>query len=388
MTSAGPDVVGQGEEPDEGGGLPPWLRRALVAAAAVVAVLAVTRGGLLSSGEQPPPAPTPDATRSGEAAADGPRLVARHGGRLLLEHDGRLRPGARLPDRFPAGGLLVPVRVLGSTSAPVVGVSAGELFRADADRRRWRPLGPAVQVVGPSQLAGRVYVVRGGAVAEVELATGSTTNPVVFPGYDATWSVEGLLVTDGNAAVVLSRPATDGRRALRLAWSAGATATGGRPRVQDLGGYGPVIGIAADWVLTLDGCPGDACRVVIVSVTRDSVLTRPVEPPPGWTFTAGPSAGRTHEALVPVREPATGRQALARLVPGGDRALLVRGTDRVLLDADLADGPDGTVDLLTAPAGGGAPQVRVWNPEQPNSATLRRPATSVEFGAKLVCVCG
>lgn len=379
------DVVTGGDEPGLLARLPRWLRWAALAAAVVVAGLALTRGGLLSSGEPPRPAPSPDRTSTAQA---GPRLVARLGDRLLVVRDGEPRTATRLPRDLAADARLVTARLADSPSGPLVGVAGGTLFRADPDRQRYRALGAAEAVVGPSQLADRVYAVRGGAVAEVEVDTGSTTVPDAFPAFDATRAVEGLLVSDDAVAVLQSRPVGGGAADLTLVWSSGDASTGGRPPVQGLGAHGPVLGIAADWVITLDGCPGAGCRVVVVSVTRDTARARPVEPPPGWTFIRGPSAGRTHEALVPVRESATGAVALARLVPGGDRALLVRDTERVQLDADLADGPKGSVVLLTRPAEGGNPQVRVWDPVQPNVAPLARPPAGLPGAATLVCVCG
>jgi hypothetical protein len=122
------------------------------------------------------------------------------------------------------------------------------------------------------------------------------------------------------------------------------------------------------------------------------VRARDIAPPAGWTFMPGPSAGRTHEALVAVAHLTggvpDGARALARLVPGGDNALLVRGTARVRLDAGLVDGPAGTVSLLTDPAGAGDPQVRVWDPTQPAAARLTPARSTFPTGARLVCVCG
>ena len=115
-------------------------------------------------------------------------------------------------------------------------------------------------------------------------------------------------------------------------------------------------------------------------------------PPAGWTFVEGPAAGRTHEALVPVHRLGEADTpddvALARLVPGGDNALLVAGTDPVQLAAGLADGQAGSVYLLRAPNRGDGGEAMVWNPDAPNVALPLRPATSFPEGARLVCVCG
>ena len=163
--------------------------------------------------------------------------------------------------------------------------------------------------------------------------------------------------------------------------------------MEELGTVGPLLGIADDWVITCGpACPGTSCRIQIVSVTRDQAQIRDVAPPEGWTFVRGPSAGRTHEALVPVEHLSggkpDGRRALARLVPGGDNALLVAGTSRVLLDAGLADGPGGSVYLLVEPEPGEQTLARVWAPQSPSRATPLSPQPEFPAGSRLVCVCG
>ncbi len=204
-----------------------------------------------------------------------------------------------------------------------------------------------------------------------------------------------MLAAAGSGALVMTGPPKDGLTALALAWPNGVVRTGTQPLVEDLGTIGTLLGIADDWVITLGpGCPGTACRIRVVSVTRDLVRTRDKAPPDGWTFIDGPSAGRTHEALVPIEHLTAGRpdgrRALARLVPGGDHALLVDLSDNVALDAGLADGPGGTVYLLSATPGvpGGLLQARVWDPQEPASTRPLLPRTTFPEEARLVCVCG
>lgn len=379
------DVVEHGAEP-AGGGPPGWLRRAAAAVAATAVLFAVVRGGLLSADEPSPrPAPTPDRATMG---TDEPQLVARRGDRLVVVRDGTVQRATELPAGLPADAALT--TIAGAADAgpgPVVGVSSVELFVADPDLGRYRSLGLADALVGSSPVSGRVYVVRSGGIQEVDADTGRTVTRNAFPGYDPEARAEGVLVSNGDPAVVQARR-RGGRVELTLLWSRAEVARGARPPVQRLGVVDRFLGIAADWALSLDACPGASCRVVVASATRDRVLTRTAEPPPGWRFAPGSSAGSTQEALVPVRAATTGRPALARLVPGGQRALLVRGSDGVVLDADLVDGPAGTVWLLTAPGAGRPPQVRVWDPVTPNIARPVRPAAALRPGDRLVCVCG
>ena len=397
------DVVEQGPEPGSPGRLPDWARRLGIAVAAVLAVLGLSRSGLLSADEpRPPPEPSPsDSVTPGD---DAPRLVARLEDQLLVAAPGEAQPGARLPADLPADARLVPVRlpaegdppVASEGPGPVLGVADGLLVRVDPARPRWRSLGPADAVVSASYSAAKAIVLRGSELVEVEIATGGQTDADPFPGFDpATWTPHGVLAAAGSGALVMARPAEDGLSVLALAWPNAVVRTGTQPLVEDLGTIGTLLGIADDWVITLGpGCPGTACRIRVVSVTRDLVRARDKAPPHGWTFIDGPSAGRTHEALVPIEHLTAGRpdgrRALARLVPGGDNALLVGLSDNVALDAGLADGPRGTVYLLSAMPGvpGGRLQARVWDPQDPASTRLLLPRTTFPEQARLACVCG
>jgi hypothetical protein len=397
------DVVEQGPEPGGPGRLPAGLRRAGIAVAAVLAVLGLSRSGLLSA-DEPQPQPEPSPSDSATPGEDRALLVARVGDRLLLAAPGAAEPGARLPTDLPADARLVPVRLPGEDDppvasdgpGPVLGVADGVLVRVDPARPRWRSLGPADAVVSASYSPAKAIVLRGSELEEVEIATGGQTDARPFPGFDPeTWTAQGVLAAAGSGALVMTRSAGQGRSVLALAWPNGVVRTGTQPLVEELGTIGPLLGIADDWVITLSpGCPGTACRIRVVSVTRDLVQARDKAPPDGWTFIDGPSAGRTHEALVPIEHLTggrpDGRRALARLVPGGDNALLVDLSDNVALDAGLADGPGGTVYLLSATPGvpGGQLQARIWDPQNPASTRLLLPRTTFPDGARLVCVCG
>ena len=176
-----------------------------------------------------------------------------------------------------------------------------------------------------------------------------------------------------------------------------------KPDVQQLGVFGPLLGLADDWVITLnEGCTAairavatGACHLSVISVTQDLVQANDVAPPPGWTFVPGSIAGQTHEALVPVErltaDRPDGTRALARLVPGGDNALLVAGTDRVIVRAGLADGVQGTVYLLARPVPGGSthgPEVLVWDPQHPAAARRTSQRWAFPRSARLLCLCG
>ena len=191
----------------------------------------------------------------------------------------------------------------------------------------------------------------------------------------------------------MTRPAPGGLTRYALAYPRLLVESGTRERVRDLGNHGELLSLADDWLLILGAdCPGPSCRLDVVSVSRDAALSRVVAPPTGWTFVQGAAAGRTHEALVPVHRLGDADTpddvALARLVPGGDNALLVQGTDRVRLAAGLVDGAGGSVYLLRDPDRGGDPRAVVWDPDAPNIAVPLRPATSFPADSRLVCVCG
>jgi hypothetical protein len=363
------------------------VRRAGLVAAGVVAVVAVTQSGLLSGdGNTPrPKAPTPSATTE-RVSLVGPRPVVRVGDQLHTVTRNRLQPGPVLPAGFGRREPLVLVPRADGTG-PLVGVHDGELFRADPGRDTWRSLGHAEAVVSAAPGTSRALVVRDDEVVTVEVATGSTVDENPFPGFDGDqgWRPLGVLESVGVGALVLSRPVQGGADELALAWPARRVRDGDRPELQRLGRHGPLLGIADDWLLTLSACSGGNCAIEVLSTTRDAVNDRLVRAPPGWSFVAGSVAGRSTEALVPVDR--DGVRALARLVPGGDNALLVQGTEGVHLAAGLATGPDGGVYLLAPNAVGDELAVRVWD-SRFSSRAWRVHSPTVPTTATLVCACG
>jgi hypothetical protein len=398
------DVVEQGEDPTAGR-LPPWLRRAAVVAVAVLALVVVSRTGLLSAGGSAPQPPHPPG-----ADNPAPRLVARLGDRLLVAKGSTPRPATSLPPGLPAGARLVAAPpgdsvAQGLDVGPLVGVAGGRLFRADPAKARFRWLASADEVLAPAMSESTVAVRRGDTVQSVEVNAGGTTNADPFPGYAAgAGTPRGLLAALGTKALVLSHDVGDGTEALSLAWPAALVTAGVKPDLQQLGVFGPLLGLADDWVISLDpGCaaassaagPATAvCHLRVISVTQDLVQANDVAPPPGWTFVQGPIAGQTHEALVSVERVTDGRRdgtrALARLVPGGDNALLVAGTDRVVVPAGLADGVQGTVYLLARPVPGDStdePQVLVWDPQHPAAARRTSQHWAFPRAARLLCLC-
>jgi hypothetical protein len=399
------DVVEQGEEPTPGR-VPPWLRRAAVAAVAILALVVVSRTGLLSAGGSAPEPPPPPGRDS-----PAPRLVARLADRLLVAKGSHPRPATSLPAGLPAGARLVAAPpgdsvAQGLDVGPLVGVAGGRLFRADPTKAHFRWLAPADEVLSPALSESTVAVRRGDTVQAVEINAGGTTNTDPFPGYDAgAGTPRGLLAALGTKALVMSHDIGDGTDSLSLAWPAALVQAGVKPDTQQLGVFGPLLGLADDWVITLDpgcatadsvaGSPTAVCHLRVISVTQDLVQANDVAPPPGWTFVQGPIAGQTHEALVSVERLTDGRRdgtrALARLVPGGDNALLVAGTDRVVVPAGLADGVQGTVYLLARPVPGGSthgPEVLVWDPQHPAAARRTSQRWGFPRSSRLLCLCG
>jgi hypothetical protein len=401
------DVVEHGEEPASGR-VPSWLRRAAVVAVAVLALVVVSRTGLLSAGGSAP-GPPPRQLQGGQDQP-APRLVARLGDRLLVAKGSTPDLATSLPPGLPADAPLVAAPpddsvAQGLDVGPLVGVVDGRLFRADPGKARFRWLAPADEVLAPALSQSDVAVRRGDTVQAVEVNAGGTTNADPFPGYAAgAGTPRGLLAALGTKALVLSHDVGDGTESLSLAWPAALVKAAVKPDIQQLGVFGPLLGLADDWVISLDpGCaaadsatgPATAvCHLRVISVTQDLVQANDVAPPPGWTFVQGPIAGQTHEALVSVERVTDGRRdgtrALARLVPGGDNALLVAGTERVVVAAGLADGTQGTVYLLARPLPGAStegPEVLVWDPQHPAAARRTSQRWAFPRSAQLLCLC-
>lgn len=362
------------------------------------AALLVSRSGLLSAGapEQPDGALGPTAKPVAEAS----RLVGVVDGHLVRPDQDDRSEGARLPESLTSPLVPVPDPIVGLSSrgpGTLAGVADGLLFVVETEPGATvRPIGRARSVVAATSSS--LVVWRGERVVELDTGTGRVLDPDPFPGFDASgtsggWSPEGLVTVTGTRPLLMSRPGPEGlRQELALAWPSRRVEAGTNPSVQPLGTYGVLIGIADDWVLTRGaGCPGAACTVQVVSVTRDDVLVREVAPPPGWVFLGGPVVGRTHEALLPVRpldDETVEVQALARVVPGGDSALLVGRTEGVDLGAGLVDTADGNVYLVVRPPTGGPERIRVWDPERPGRAEPVPGRVELPQTTRLVCVCG
>jgi hypothetical protein len=381
------DVVEQGREPRGDG---PSNAQRLVALLVVVlaAAFLLSRSGLLS-------ADAPDGRRGDPAPAAEPearsRLVARLDDRLVRLGSADAGRGARLPAGFPGDGPLTHVPAARGAGS-LVGVHHGVLFRIPPRGSATPPnIGRADRVVASTGAPGRAVVLRAGSVVEVDVATGRVTQPVPFPGFDRDqgWFPEGTVSAVGTRALLMSRPSSGSAgQELALAWPQRRVEAGSETVVRQLGTYGRLLGIAADWVLTATGrCPGPDCRVLVVSVTRDDVRARPVAPPPGWVFGVLVPGG-TPATLVPVaRADDPSVRALARLVPGGDNALLVQGSLGLDPDAGLVGPVGGPVFFVTGGVGG-ARRISVWDTEGRGPATAI-PGTGglLPATARLVCAC-
>ena len=390
-----PDVIATGPDRDEPPGTLPSVARGLgvLLVLAVIALL-LSRSNLLSA-DAPPRAGHPSSPTSPPAPQEPEisRLIAQVDDHLVRLGQDDWAEGPLLPG--PERVSLVPVPSPAGPGA-VAGVAGAQLFSVATSRdAHWAPIGGASAVVAASSAPGRLLVWRGARVVEVEVGHGRVVDPAPFPGFDGSggWVPAGLVTLANTRALLLRRPVTPGREvSLALAWPTRRVEAGTNPLLQDLGSHGSLMGIADDWVLTRGrSCPGEGCTVAVVTVTRDDVLVRDVAPPQGWEFAGGPTAGRTHEALVTVRRTGAAGDTvgLARLVPGGENALLVQGTDDVDLDAGLVDTDAGTVYFVRRGSAGGPERVWVWDPERPGLAEPVPGATGMlPRTARLVCVCG
>lgn len=381
-----PEVL-QGGPAERSSGLPPGLRRVGLVLLLASALWVVSRSGLLSAeAPQPPDRPlAPTVAQAPEAV----RLVGEVDGHLVRPGQDDWSEGPRLPGGSPG----VPLLEVPSENGPgtLAGVTdGGVLFVVGTGPDAAAALmGRARAVVAATQ--GRLLVWRDDRVLELDAATGRTLDPVPFPGFDARagWSPQGVVAVTGSHPLLMSRQLPDGQRQeLALAWPARHVAAGNNPPVQTLGTFGVLLGIADDWVLAAGvGCPGTDCTVQVVSVIRDDVLVRDVYPPRGWVFDAR-IPGRTREALLPVRSVDETVQALARVVPGGERALLVGGTAGVDLEAGVVGTPDGDVYLIVRPAGGGSERLWSWRPDRPGGVEPVPGEAELPRTARLVCFCG
>jgi hypothetical protein len=280
--------------------------------------------------------------------------------------------------------------------AVLYGVSDRTLFRIDASTGDLdADLGSVERIVGVGPSPGELLVqVRSGADARavvLDAATGDVLDTEPFPGFDGTgsWTPRGPTTAFGVAGMVLTRPVGDGRVDTAVAWSEVGVAAGFMPsRLQRFGRAGTFLGVADDWVLFLgDDCPSSTCRLTVLSFTRTGAATREVRPPAGWSFTTGETGGNSHEVLAPIVNLGDeSMHGLARLVSGGDTALLLRDSIGLDPDAGVVAEPDGSVYFLRSAAGRARVLAR-WSPvEVPHIATFPKVA-SPPPGARLVCVC-
>jgi hypothetical protein len=369
MPDDGPDVVDSGGE-EARPVLTPLRVVAAVVAVVVVAVVA-PRTGLLS-------APGDGGRDPGAVLDDVGSLVARTDQRLVRLGPGGWEPSTELPPGLADAPLLPVFSASGRTD--LLAAADGVLLRGDPERDEgWQELGRADQVVGAARPAGRVHIVRGDRVVEVDTATGGITDPAPFPGYAPAlgWRAVTVQPATGVPALLMSRPRAPGRE-LAFAWPAVRVLPGADPPLTELGVFERPLGADADRLLSLGpfGCEGAACRVVVTTITRDEVLSREVEPPPGWRFAPGP----TTSGVVQVRDGQ--RRALARLVPGGRTALLLAGSEGVDPEVGMVALLDGSIRFVTGQ--GGRRELRGWTPGDPRA---RRLAGAPPPGARLVCAC-
>jgi hypothetical protein len=395
------DVVEQGRRDRR---QPPrWLRGGVFAVALALAALVVTRPHLLSAGgaaaDRPAAAPasTPP-LRLGANTSQGISLVVRQGDHLERYEAGSGRwPLAMLPKGLPDRAALVHAPRLDG-SGPLVGVDRGVLFRTSPLRgHSVTPIGSADRVLAPSPVPGRLFVLLGGQPTnrappvELDVGTGKITDQRPFPSYDAAglWRPVAVVSLPGSSRLLLSRPADGGRVVLALAVGRVRAGSKDVPDVIPIGSAVRVLGVAGPRILTFDDrpitCVDRGCPITVRTVTSDGVLTRSVQPPPGWAFgttvVGGAGAGDPLVVVSRVDDPA--RFALARL--GGARSgVLVGGSDGLVESITPVGGPEGLV-VFAVPRPEGT-RVSVWFPGA-RSAALLLDLPALKAGAELVCAC-
>lgn len=393
------DVVEQGSS-SRPPRIPPRLGRVLVVAVAVVAVALLGHQGLLSGSSSPEPGPTA-ADPSGRPTTAGARagrpadVVVREGRRLVRYGTQGTVVASRLPAGLAPGARLLGVDSGDQSSAFVLGVAGGRLFRADpGTTAAATDVGSARAVVDRSPDVGELFVQLGqkdgNRVVTVDAASGIVVDTQPFPGYDGAggWRPRGAVSVYGADGMLLGRPTRGHEQEFAVAWARRDVTAGRAAKVLALHTRGRLLGVSSDWVLVMHGtCPGAGCRLEIVTVVATAYATsRDVAPPRGWRFLPGPVGGRSHEVLVPVVARSGRTRALARLVPGGADALLVRGSEGVAVEAGLVDEPDG--DVYFAVDAAGVRRLARWRPDSPSSAALVGGVPSLPPGARLACACG
>lgn len=380
------DVLERGADRRARHAVPRRLRGALVGVGVAAVVLVGGHVDLLSAGRDPGPA------AGGGAAVEGvPRPVARDGHYFLTARPGGPVRWLASPTPLPPAAALLAVAgkrsADGGTTQVLLAVQDGMLFRADMRQRRWLPLSPVDRLVSAAYLPGRALVLRGTRVEEVNAASGRTTNPAPFPGYDGRpWRARGVLDAAGVGALVMTRDAADGSVELALAWPGGVTSVGQRPERETLGRVAAYLGVSGQWLLTLGhSCPGPRCELQVLRMTAEGGLTtRTVAAPVGWAFAEGPVGGRPPRMLVPVRSLPSGGDALAVIVDRPVPAVLVAGSPAVRQEAGLLSGPDGSVHMLRRTPGARDSVVAY----DPASAPGLVRVADLPIGTRLVCVCG
>jgi hypothetical protein len=394
------DVVEQGRRDRW---VPPrWLRGSAVAGVLAVGALLVAQQHLLSA-DNPAPAQRPKAAPAVplplvDNTSQGISIVVRQGDHLeRYEAGSGRRPLATLPAGLPDPVPLV-YSPRGRGSGPLVGVSHDVLFRASPVRGRTvTPVAPADRVLGVSPRPGRLFVLQPGAahhkprLVELDARTGDITDGRPFPGYDATgaWRPVAVVSLQDSRALLLTRAAAGGRLDLALAWdrvSVGSDRTSAFTRI---GAASQVLGVAETHILAVDDrpdtCVDHGCPISVLTVSRAGVLTRAVQPPPGWTYRTAVAGGERGDPLVVVSSIAHPHHlALARLFGGGRLAQLVTGTDGLVPSVTPVSGPEGAV-VFAVPRPEGM-RLSVLLPGAA-AAALLLDLPALEPGAELVCAC-
>jgi hypothetical protein len=390
------DVVVQGRD---GSGPPGWLRGVALAVALTVGVLVVTRSHVLSADTPAPHRPTasPGPARVGPNTSQGLSVVVRRGGLLeRYEAGSGSRPLANLPPGLPDPSLLLQAPQLDGTG-PLVGVDRGVLFRISPTTGRIvTPIGRADRVLAQSPEPGRLFVVEPGAgeqsrVVEIDANSGQITNNLPFPGYPARtpWQPVDIVASPGGgSALLLSRPARNGEVELALAWDGFSIHGAQAPTLARIGFTHEILGVAQTRILTIDQLErGDAKPFLITvrSVTRDRVLTRTVQAPPGWAFgttVVGGEGGDPIAVVHRIGDPSF--LALARLVVGASRGLIVSGSEGMSGSVLPVAGPEGSV-VFAVPAIEGT-RLAVWLAGS-RSAALLIDLPPLKSGSQLICAC-
>lgn len=376
--------------------LPEWLRRLALVAAVVVGVAVLALSDPLSGEPPPPKAPPPaSAERSGPPGASPPAVIARNGFDVVRYGPRGATRVARTPPDFAPDARLWAVDDAGYP-ALLYGVSEGRLFRIDAARRDLvADVGTVERIVDVGPGAGELVVQlpggSGSIVVVMEAATGDVIDRDPFPGFDGSdsWTPRRVMSVFGVPGLLLTRPGRDGRDEVAIAWSDVGVASGFFPsRLQRFGSTGRLLGVADDWVLFLaDDCPSSTCTLTVLSFTRDGSGMRKVLAPSGWSFVEAMTGGDSHEVLVPVRKDDDDSvHALARLVPGGDSALLLQASIGLDPAAGLVAEPDGSVYFLRA-EGPGKRVLARWSPVDPPHILTFPKLPPLPASARLVCLC-